>query len=563
MDSQERKHLNLQDLAIFKKESLCIIPIPYKEKAAAIKWQEFQSRKPTVGEVTQWFLNEHESNLAVVCGAISGNLVVLDCDSEEKFNELMGIIGEKTGCTDFFSWTTIVKTGKGFHIYLKTDQPVKSMKFPALDIKGEGGYVIAPPSIHPSGAAYRFANDIFIPAIRHVKDLKEIGIDIEQKPVQQDSTQPGWVTELLKGMGEGDRDNAGIRLAGYFSRRLPADVVEMILNDWNKKNNPPLDNYSIQKILRSAYKYTADIGDSIYYPQSAPPVLERHKSVTENVTSEQIEEWCSKTTGWFSYEELDRDLGIVTPDQKHNRRTVTYRLREAKKLESHPRDNKLMRWVNVQVRLVDFKRAGGKSPLAVRYPFHIEQYFNTFPGNIIVLAGAADAGKTAFLLNFVYLNQSDFSIYYQSSEMGETELASRLEKFEGIRLDEWNFTVEERSRDFADVIRPDCINIIDYMELSADSWNVAEYLRQIHDKLQGGIAIVALQKKRGAELGRGSDFGLEKPRLYLTMDGGVLKIQKAKNWANPEQNPNGLEVHYKIINGCKFLVTASWNTEVI
>jgi hypothetical protein len=92
-----------------------------------------------------------------------------------------------------------------------------------------------------------------------------------------------------------------------------------------------------------------------------------------------------------------------------------------------------------------------------------------------VIAGAADAGKTALLLNFIKLNQFDFSIYYQSSEMGKEELASRLVNFEDITLDEWNFNAEERSTDFADVIRPDCINIIDYMELTGDFYNVAEY----------------------------------------------------------------------------------------
>jgi len=66
--------------------------------------------------------------------------------------------------------------------------------------------------------------------------------------------------------------------------------------------------------------------------------------------------------------------------------------------------------------------------------------------------------------------------------------------FEGIGVRDWNFTAEERSSNFADVIRPNCINIIDYMELSGDFYMVAEYLRQLHDKLDGGIAIVALQK---------------------------------------------------------------------
>jgi len=228
-------------------------------------------------------------------------------------------------------------------------------------------------------------------------------------------------------------------------------------------------------------------------------------------------------------------------------------------IECHPRDNKLYRYVNVAVRLIDFKAAGNRTPLALKYPFAIERYFKTYPGNVIAIAGAADAGKTAFLLNFIRLNMADFSIYYQTSEMGAEELASRLSKFEGIGLQDWNFIAEERSRDFADVIRPDCINIVDYLELAGDFYMVADYLKAIHERLNSGIAIVALQKKRGAELGRGGDFGLEKPRLYLSMDAGKLTIQKAKNWANPTVNPNRLTCEFKIVNGCQFIVTQDWH----
>jgi hypothetical protein len=145
--------------------------------------------------------------------------------------------------------------------------------------------------------------------------------------------------------------------------------------------------------------------------------------------------------------------------------------------------------------------------------------------------------------------------------MGKEELASRLSNFEGITLDEWNFKAEERSHNFADVIRPDCVNIIDFMELSGDFYMVAEYLRQIHDKLAGGICIVALQKKREAELGRGGDFGLEKPRLYMCMDAGKLTIQKAKNWVDPTKNPNGLTIKFKLVGGCKFIYPEDWHKD--
>jgi len=550
----------------YQADGLSFIPIPYQAKAANIKWEEYQQRKPNDNEISNWFLNGHKTNIAVICGQVSDNLVVLDCDSIEKFYELAVVICELTNTEDILDFTTIIKTSHGYHIWLKTSDPVKSQKFPSLDIKGEGGYVVAPPSVHPSGSIYEFANDVYVPAIRRIESLKDIGIDIEQKqPGETSSNQPGWVSQLLQGVSEGGRNDSAIKLAGYFRNHHPIDITETILTSWNLKNNPPLPDYEIQQVIKSAYGYTGYINSSLCIsPSNEATESNRNKSVTDSVTkplAERVEEWIKDSSGWFSYEDIDKEFNLKSESEKSNRRMIIKRLKDAAVIENHPKNNKLFRYIIVTTRLIDFKEAGKRTPLAIKYPFGIEQYFNTYPGNIIALAGAADAGKTALLLNFIRENQYDFSIFYQSSEMGKEELASRLNNFEGINLEDWNFTAEERSSNFADVIRPDCINIIDYMELSGDFFVVADHMRQIHDKLEGGIAIIALQKKRGAELGRGGDFGLEKPRLYLSMDKGKLTIQKAKNWTDSAFNPNGLIAKFKIVAGCKFIVTEDWHKD--
>ncbi len=553
------------ELEFYQQQGLSFFPLPYGKKEAAISWKCYQERKPTYAEISTWFKNEHKSNIAVVCGQVSGGLVILDSDSMDRFYELANIVCEKLDIIDILDFTRVSQTAKGCHIWLFVSELVSSVKFPKLDIKAEGGYIVAPPSLHPSGSVYKFANPNI--TIKRINTLLDIGLDINQKPSEAaPGREANWITEALKGVSEGDRNDISYRLACHFRNSQPIDITESLLLDWNKRNRPPLDESEILRTIKSAYgreNHNGDNKDSIRIsPLSADSVSERHKNVTENVTksrAEVIEEWVEDSSGWFSYEDIDREFNIKTDAEKHNRRMIIKRLKDDSTIEAHPKNNKLLRHVNVSVRLVDFKTAGQRTPLAIKYPFGIEQYFNTYPGNILALAGAADAGKTGFLLNLIRLNQYDFGIFYQTSEMGKEELASRLEKFEGISINEWNFTAEERSRDFADVIHPDCINIIDYMELAGDFYNIADYMRQIHDKLAGGIAIIALQKKRGAELGRGGDFGLEKPRLYLTMDKGKLTIQKAKNWARPEENPNGLILNFKIVAGCKFIVTEDWH----
>ena len=84
-------------------------------------------------------------------------------------------------------------------------------------------------------------------------------------------------------------------------------------------------------------------------------------------------------------------------------------------------------------------------------------------------------------------------------------------------------------------------------------------LKKIFDKLKNGIAIVALQKNPGAAMARGGIGTLEKPRLYITMDSGVMKIEKGKNWKNPEVNPNGMQVRFSLVQGAIFRAKTEWD----
>ena len=52
---------------------------------------------------------------------------------------------------------------------------------------------------------------------------------------------------------------------------------------------------------------------------------------------------------------------------------------------------------------------------------------------------------------------------------------------------------------------------------------------------------------------------MEKARLYLSMNNGSLKILSAKNWKGVE-NPNGKEIRFKIVQGCKFIQVDDWSS---
>jgi len=152
------------DYALFYlSKGLSVIPLKPRDKKPIVKWKEFQQRKPTEEEVRKWFEGKtpEDVGIAIVCGRVSGNLIVIDFDDFEKYQEFEQKVA-KSGLKGLIN-TWIVRTGKGVHIYYRlTDDAFQKfgrtrVRFvEGVDIKGEGGYVVAPPSIHPSGKQYFF-----------------------------------------------------------------------------------------------------------------------------------------------------------------------------------------------------------------------------------------------------------------------------------------------------------------------------------------------------------------------------------------------------------------------
>jgi len=193
-------------------------------------------------------------------------------------------------------------------------------------------------------------------------------------------------------------------------------------------------------------------------------------------------------------------------------------------------------------------------------PMGINSLVELYPKSIVIVAGSKSAGKTTVLLNIALANQCDNDVVYFNSEMGDAEWTKRLHKFginkpSQIRFDVWN-----RYRNFHDKIDGSKkIFVIDFMEIHDNFYEIAKYIRQIHEKLKDGICIIALQKDAKSELSRGGAFSAEKARLYLTLDYAKDKqatkvtIYDAKiprdGACAPGESPKGLYRHVKIIGG--------------
>jgi len=277
------------------------------------------------------------------------------------------------------------------------------------------------------------------------------------------------------------------------------------------------------------------------------PIEDKHQDADKDL-AKAIRDFVDKTQGTFSAAQLDNELGIVGK-AKTNRRVVLWRLCDEGLIERLKPG--YYRVKEAYLPDMEWQKANTNSGLELKLPFEIHNLVDIYPKNILVIAGTTNAGKTAYLLNFIKDNMQEWEIHYFTSELSEQELKKRISKF-GDGTD-WQFHPHERNSNFDGVIIPDAINIIDYLEPpSGEYYAIGDQIAAIHSRLTTGIAFIAIQKKRKTELGRGAEFSEERARLYLSMDPGRLKIIKAKNWRT-EVNPNGVVYTFKLTDGCKFI----------
>lgn len=532
----------------------------------------------TIQGVREFWTRYPDAGIAVVTDA----LVVLDFDVAHHGIDSLQAIQEKYGVLPITR--THMTGGGGFH-YLYRNPDGRNIRntvalggYEGVDLRANGGYIVVPPSLHPSGHRYEVTDDS--PLAPAPEWLVELSTKRTQGTAAVTEDQP---------IPEGQRNNTLASLAGTMRRRgMPLEAIEAALIQVNLKQcNPPLSEEEVMAIAKSVGRYLPPKPPNGYVNNSSISIIERDKvlceskrdkSVTDNVTkslqrvsqnvtksenvtkalSQKVESWVAETSGWWTTDELDKDLGISSKQDKDNRRQILLRLRESGLIERHLKINKQFRFVNAEITHIDIKSVTTTGILPIKWPLGVERYVNIYPGNEIVIAGAPNSGKTAFLLSTIQRNQGEFPIKYFCSEMGKDELQSRLSNFPNMTLEDWKFDPIERSSNFPDVIVPDCINIIDYLEITENLFQINDILTAIAHKVGTGLAIVAIQKKVNVAFGRGQEFGLEKPKLYLSMDKGRLSIVKGKSWVNPKVDPNGLRVTFRILAGCQFEVTKPW-----
>jgi hypothetical protein len=150
----------------YRRAGLSVIPIMSDgtKSPAVTSWNEYRDRHATDDELELWFGSGELVGIAVVCGRVSGGLEVFDFDSPEAWCRWQTLPAVKGKAAYWLARPRVRTPAGGVHLYLRRRETAGNRKLAKdpvgktlLEVKGEGGYVLAPgcpPECHPSGRIY-------------------------------------------------------------------------------------------------------------------------------------------------------------------------------------------------------------------------------------------------------------------------------------------------------------------------------------------------------------------------------------------------------------------------
>lgn len=245
---------SLERALAYLRRGWCVIPLRPSEKRPLIFWEQYQSEQPSEGDLRSWFTRWPDANIGIVTGRVSG-LVVLDVDPGHGGEESVAKL-EKSNTA--LPPTIRSRTGGGgCHVYFRhpgADETRNKVGFaPGLDLRGDGGYVAAPPSLHPSGNRYVWEKGCS-PEERALAEAPRWLLDLVKEPgPRRGHPVSSWRQLIKEGVDEGQRNNTIASLTGHLLwHGLDPDVIIDLLLCWNEiRCRPPLPEEEVVRTVES------------------------------------------------------------------------------------------------------------------------------------------------------------------------------------------------------------------------------------------------------------------------------------------------------------------------
>lgn len=466
-----------------------VIPLKEKDKVPAISsWKEYQQRLPTTMELSNWFMTQTKANIGILTGPLSG-LSVLDADSIQGLN----ILKEQKVYSPI-----AVQTTKGRHLYFKYYQGLgNATRFiQDVDIRSDGGYVVAPPSTHSSGYRYSWLSNITctdalptfpswllqsgkvvesnktqIGQLKYEDHSNCIQHEDEHICTEVKTKNIGWIESALKDLKPGNIDDTFTKVIGklHHSGIAPNDI-HVLLTPYAMDTVHPFSR----------------LKDQIDYITRKYP-NETNQSKENSRLGKRFTIYSARSH-WEEYQqEKDRKSSLQRPEMETGIKGLDKLITELRR------------------------------------------------GEIYVIGARTGVGKTCLCLNISReLCETNKRVLYLSTEMSYISIWDRL-IYQGIRKTPEGFLISDMSNPDRESVewmikenQPDVL-VIDHIQHVGDSLTnryqeIGKFIKALKDLARQYkiVILVASQLNRGAEYIDPKTGNKVKPRIYhLAECGGI------------------------------------------
>jgi putative DNA primase/helicase len=243
------------DLHLLIAHGLHVLPVQQAGKIPLINdWPNVATSDP--GRIAAWLRQWPGMNVGIATGMKSG-IVVLDIDPRHGGDETLALLQREHG--DVQTWAALTGGG-GQHMYFRHPgtHPINNsagIVGQGLDIRGDGGFVVAPPSLHSCGRPYAWDVDHH-PDDECLADLPDwIVAKIDRPHVAAKATLTTHFdgSAVAGEIAEGKRNNTLASVCGHLlRRRCDPRLTLTMLRAWNAANfRPPLADDEVAAVFNS------------------------------------------------------------------------------------------------------------------------------------------------------------------------------------------------------------------------------------------------------------------------------------------------------------------------
>lgn len=206
------------------------------------------------GQITRWWKRWPDANIGMATGAASGGIVVLDVDNDDD----RGVYGSDSVMlweSEFSpvpaTWMSLTGRG-GVHYLFRSERPVRNRAgvLDGVDVRGDGGYIVVPPSVHPNGRAYEWEASSF-----DLSEPAELTEDLYG--LMTGGRGEGQRFEMPEEAPQGTRNETLFKFAASLQAKGLSDaaILGAALAENRARCRPPLEEGEVRALVQSALRY--------------------------------------------------------------------------------------------------------------------------------------------------------------------------------------------------------------------------------------------------------------------------------------------------------------------